>query len=164
MWWGVKRILLPFRISPHRFACGLTPLPHRLPLKGGVNFKSVRSTKIAPRNLFNSPLVRGVFGATRMRSPAEPPARPVIAYVVGAGLRARPSLVFAPTRTGTEACPYWIFNSTATAPPARPLTSQTPCNLRRKYPFPRLSTATDDRKPLDHESPNRLGSPNPHRR
>ena len=25
-------------LTPHRFACGLPPLPHRLPLKGGVTF------------------------------------------------------------------------------------------------------------------------------
>ena len=29
-------LLLQSEFSPHRFACGLAPLPHRLPLKGGV--------------------------------------------------------------------------------------------------------------------------------
>ena len=32
-------------MSPHRFGFGFTPSPHRLPLKGGVNFKSVSPTK-----------------------------------------------------------------------------------------------------------------------
>ncbi len=30
-------------------------------LKGGVNFKSVRSTKIAPQDFFNNPLAGGAF-------------------------------------------------------------------------------------------------------
>ena len=42
-------------IAPHRIAFGLTPSALRLPLKGGVNFKSVRTTKIASRGFSNSP-------------------------------------------------------------------------------------------------------------
>ena len=41
--------------TPHRIAFGLTPSALRLPLKGGVNFKSLHATKIAPEDFFNNP-------------------------------------------------------------------------------------------------------------
>ena len=48
--------------TPHRIAFGLTPSALRLAfhsgsqtLKGGVNFKSVHTTKIAPQDFFNNP-------------------------------------------------------------------------------------------------------------
>ena len=47
--------------TPHRFACGLAPLPHRLPLKGGVIFLSRRSVtheKSRVPGFFNNSLIR----------------------------------------------------------------------------------------------------------
>ena len=38
------------------------------PLKGGVNFKSVHSTKITPRNFFNNPLAGGAFFFANLRA------------------------------------------------------------------------------------------------
>ena len=47
--------------TPHRIAFGLAPSALRLPLKGGVNFKSVHATKIAPEGFFSNPLKGGVI-------------------------------------------------------------------------------------------------------
>ena len=67
MRWGVKCVLLPFRIIPPtsslsglrpQFTVGL-PEEDRPTLKGGVNFKGVRASKIASREFFNSPLTGG---------------------------------------------------------------------------------------------------------
>ena len=49
---GKMRFIAIPNYTPHRFACGLAPLAHRLPLKGGVNPLS--------SDFFNSPLKGGV--------------------------------------------------------------------------------------------------------
>ena len=62
---GGKTFLIAIPNStPHRFACGLTPLSHRLPLKGGVKFKSTRATKIVFGGFFNNLLVNGLHSRT----------------------------------------------------------------------------------------------------
>ena len=62
---GGKTFLIAIPNStPHRFACGLTPLSHRLPLKGGVKFKSTRATKIVLGGFFNNLLVNGPHSRT----------------------------------------------------------------------------------------------------
>ena len=58
---GKTRFIAIPNNTPHRIACGLAPLALRLPLKGGVNFKSVRATKIASRRLFQQPLLSRVW-------------------------------------------------------------------------------------------------------
>ena len=52
---GKMRFIASPNYTPHRIAFGLTPSALRLPLKGGVKFKNLRSIKIAPRDFFNRP-------------------------------------------------------------------------------------------------------------
>ena len=90
--WGVffktRFIAIPNN-TPHRIACGLAPLALRLPLKGGVNFKSVRATKIASTGFFNNPF-SVAFGQRRLLRVRKGALR--FAGVVGGGSSTIPTM------------------------------------------------------------------------
>jgi len=61
---GEMRFIAIPSYTPHRFGFGgKTPLPHRLPLKGGVNFKGLCATQSRFLGLFHQPCPVGFYPA-----------------------------------------------------------------------------------------------------